>query len=270
MDLELDKEIAVIAGGARGIGRSIAQAFAAEGADIVILDLLENVESIATEIAREAGRDVRALGCRCDMTRAEDVEHAKEKIFAALGGWQHVVVAAAIGSGKFGYPFSRLDPEDWRRVLEVNVEGAVRIAHAFVPHLFETGRGTVTFIGSVAAQFGSQTDPPYSASKAALLNFAQCVARDAAPYGVRVNSICPGMVRTELNRSVWKAWADGQGSAEKPNYEAWADEKVKRVVPLGRWQDPEDVANMAVFLASRCARNVTGQTVNVDGGYVMR
>ena len=125
------------------------------------------------------------------------------------------------------------------------------------------------FLASVAGQIGSQTDPPYSASKAALINFAQCAAKDLAPYGVRVNALCPGMVETALSRSVWEAWNGRQPEAERRSYEEWADEKVRRVVPLGRWQQPEDVAAMAVFLASARAANVTGQTVNVDGGYVM-
>ena len=125
------------------------------------------------------------------------------------------------------------------------------------------------FLASVAGQIGSQTDPPYSASKAALINFAQCAAKDLAPFGVRVNALCPGMVKTALNRSVWEAWARQQPEAERRSYEEWADEKITRTVPLGRWQEPEDMAAMAVFLASRGRRNVTGQTINVDGGFVM-
>jgi len=101
------------------------------------------------------------------------------------------------------------------------------------------------------------------------VHVAQCAAKDLAPYGVRVNALCPGMVETVLSRSVWEAWNRQQPEAERQTYEEWAGDKVRRVVPLGRWQQPEDVAAMAVFLASPRARNVTGQTVNVDGGYVM-
>jgi NAD(P)-dependent dehydrogenase (short-subunit alcohol dehydrogenase family) len=143
------------------------------------------------------------------------------------------------------------------------------VAHAFAPTLVQQRRGTVLFLASVAGQIGSQTDPPYSASKAGLINFAQCAAKDLAPYGVRVNALCPGMVQTPLNRSVWQAWADQQPPEGRVDYEAWAAEKIAKVVPLNRWQTPEDVAAMAVFLASEKAANVTGQTVNVDGGFVM-
>jgi NAD(P)-dependent dehydrogenase (short-subunit alcohol dehydrogenase family) len=125
------------------------------------------------------------------------------------------------------------------------------------------------FIASIAGQIGSQTDPPYSASKAAVINFMQCAAKDLAPFGVRVNALCPGMVKTELNRSVWAAWAARQQPEGRQSYEEWAGEKIKRMVPLGRWQDQEDIAAMVVFLASKKAKNVTGQTINVDGGMVM-
>ena len=108
-----------------------------------------------------------------------------------------------------------------------------------------------------------------SAAKAALINFAQCAAKDLAPYNVRVNSICPGMVRTALNRSVWQAWHDREPEATRQSYDVWAAEKIRRVAPLGSWQEPEDVAALAVFLASPRAKNITGQTLNVDGGQVM-
>ena len=129
--------------------------------------------------------------------------------------------------------------------------------------------GTLLFLGSVAGQIGSPTDPPYSASKAGLINFAQCAARDLAPFGVRVNTLCPGMVKTALNRSIWQAWADRQPEAERLSYDDWAAEKIHRMIPLGRWQEPEEIAAMAVFLASPRARSITGQTINVDGGFVM-
>jgi NAD(P)-dependent dehydrogenase (short-subunit alcohol dehydrogenase family) len=125
------------------------------------------------------------------------------------------------------------------------------------------------FVGSVAGQIGSQTDPPYSASKAAMINFAQCMAKDLATHDVRVNTVCPGMVQTNLNRSVWQAWHDRTDPAERLDYEAWGDRKIKQLIPLGKWQTPEEVAAMIVFLSSPLTGSVTGQTINVDGGYVM-
>lgn len=266
MDLELRGQTAVIVGGARGIGRAVAEAFAAEGANVALLDR----DPAVVKVARELGDRVRAVPFTVDVTDFEALKRAAAEIQAVLGRTDHVVHAAAVASGKYGFPFWNLEPADWGRVLQVNVVGAVNVAHAFAPALVEARSGTMLFLASVAGQIGSQTDPPYSASKAALINFAQCAAKDLAPYGVRVNALCPGMVETVLSRSVWEAWNRQQPDTGRMTYEEWAGEKVRRVVPLGRWQKPEDVAAMAVFLASARADNVTGQTVNVDGGYVIR
>ncbi len=267
MDLDLKGQSAVVAGAAQGIGRAIARAFAAEGAHVALIDRDEAVRETARVLADEAG--VTTLPLVADVTDHARMRQCAAEVRQGLGRIDHVIFAVAIGSGKFGFPFWNLTPEDWPRVLTVNVVGAVNVAHAFAPALVEARGGTMLFLASVAGQIGSQTDPPYSASKAALINFAQCAARDLAPFGVRVNSLCPGMVQTALNRSVWEAWARQQPESKRQSYEEWAGDKVRRVVPLGRWQTPEDVAAMAVFLASPRAGNVTGQTVNVDGGFVM-
>ncbi len=267
MDLNLTGQTAVIVGGARGIGRAIAAQFAAEGCNVAVLDRDPAVTEVAAELNQRC--QVRTLAITADVTDFEAMKQAAEKVQTSLARTDHVVFAVAVGSGKYGFPFWNLEPADWRRVLQVNVGGAVNVAHAFAPALVKARAGTMLFLASVAGQIGSQTDPPYSASKAALINFAQCAAKDLAPYGVRVNTLCPGMVQTALNRSVWEAWNRQQPEEQRRSYEEWADEKIHRVVPLGRWQEPEDIANMAVFLAAEAARNVTGQTINVDGGFVM-
>jgi 2-hydroxycyclohexanecarboxyl-CoA dehydrogenase len=153
--------------------------------------------------------------------------------------------------------------------LQVNVMGMVNVAHAIAPVMISQRHGTMVFVASVAGQIGSQTDPPYSASKAANINFAQCLAKDLAPHGIRVNTVCPGMVQTPLNEAVWKAWHDQQPAESRLNYQDWATAKIRAVVPLGQWQRPEDIADMLVFLSSDRAAHVTGQTINVDGGFVM-
>jgi NAD(P)-dependent dehydrogenase (short-subunit alcohol dehydrogenase family) len=255
VDLGLRDSVAVVVGGASGIGKAIAGAFAAEGARVAVIDL--------------RFPEARPGQFVADVTDYAAVRAAEAGIRAAFGRVDHLVFAAGIGSGKFGFPFWNLDPSDWDRVLRVNLIGAANVAHAFAPGLAEQKRGTVLFLASVAGQIGSQTDPPYSASKAGLINFAQCAAKDLAPFGVRVNTLNPGMVQTPLNRSVWQAWADQQPPETWKDYDAWAGEKVSKIVPLGRWQTPDDLAAMAVFLASDRAANVTGQTINVDGGYVM-
>ncbi|MAG93542.1 MAG: oxidoreductase [Planctomycetaceae bacterium] len=225
------------------------------------------MEDVAAEIASPAG--VQVLGACVDVTDPKTIDEALKQTTSALGSVDHLVHAAGTGSGKFGYPFTNLDPNDWYRTLHVNINGMVNIAHALTPAMVERERGSMVFVASVAGQIGSQTDPPYSASKAANINFAQCMARDLAGQGVRVNTVNPGMVKTPLNRAVWESWNAQQPPEEQRSYEDWADEKVRTVVPLGRWQTPRDIADTIVFLSSDRAHNITGQTINVDGGYVM-
>lgn len=267
MDLNLKNHVAVVTGGGSGIGRATVEGFVAEGARVAVWDLASETESIAEEIAAATNGSV--IGCRCDVADLATIDAALDRTVAEVGPVDHLVHAAAMGSGKFGFPFTNLAPDDWKKVLDVNVMGMVNIADRIAPKMVERSRGTMVFVASVAGQIGSPTDPPYSASKAANINFAQCMAKDLAGSGIRVNSVCPGMVATPLNRSVWQAWNDRQPEDAKRGYDEWAGEKVRSIVPLGRWQQPADIADTIVFLSSDRASEITGQTINVDGGYVM-
>ena len=252
MKLNLEGQTAVVFGAANGIGRAITEEFLAEGCRVLGFD----------RAAVTPGDPANVTG---DVTRYDEV-----CAFAGnIGDVDHVVFSVGAGSGKFGFPFWNLDPADWARVLEINLIGAVNVAHAFAPKLIARGRGSMLFLVSVAGQIGSQTDPPYSAAKAGLINFTQCAAKDLAPHGIRVNALSPGMVKTDLNQSVWKAGQANLPTSERRDYETWAAEKIRKVSPLGRWQTPAEFAAMAVFLASDHAANITGQTINIDGGQVM-
>ena len=278
VDLGLADNVVVVFGAARGIGAAIARAFAAEGARVVAIDRDPSVHDLAEPLPL-----VAEPGGRCDRLRRGSRGGTGSRT-DGCGRCDHVVFAVGVGSGKFGFPFWKLEPADWEPVLKINLIGAVNVAHAFAPAMAAAGRSairaataaksaaaraSILFLSSVAGQIGSQSDPPYSAAKAALINFAQCAAKDLAPSGVRVNTLCPGMVQTPLNRGVYEAWASDQPEAERSTYDAWTADKIKKLVPLNRWQQPEDIAAMAVFLASVQACNITGQTINVDGGYVM-
>jgi len=276
MDLRLHDSTAVVVGGARGIGWAIAREFAAEGARVVLLDraaeVIANAESLngaRQETETQVAPARRHLGLQVDVTDSAAVAAAFRRLDDDPSGFDYVVVAAGVGSGKFGFPFTNLEPSDWVRVLDVNLMGVVNTAHACAAGLRRKREGSLTLLSSVAGQIGSQTDPPYSAAKAAVINFGQCLAKDLAPHGIRVNTICPGMVQTDLNESVWRAWHDAQPVDLRQDYETWAGAKVRSIVPLGRWQTAEDIAGLALFLASHRGRNITGQTMNVDGGFVM-
>ncbi len=267
MDLQLRNKVAVVTGGASGIGLACATELAREGCRVAIWDASSKCVDAASKLCTDCG--VSSLGLTVDVSRLKDVESAANQTEQQFGSVDLVVHAAAVSSGKFGFPFTNVDPADWNRVLDVNVLGMVNVAHAIAPRMIPRRSGSMIFIASVAGQIGSQTDPPYSASKAANINLAQCMAKDLARHGIRVNTVCPGMVQTPLNRSVWQAWNDQQPPDLQRSYEDWANEKVRNVIPLGRWQRPEDVANLVTFLSSDRASEMTGQTINIDGGFVM-
>ncbi|MCB1076865.1 MAG: SDR family oxidoreductase, partial [Verrucomicrobiae bacterium] len=256
MNLHLEHQPAIIVGSAQGIGRAIAEAFANEGARVGMIDRSPTVSESAATIAQATGATVTSAVA--DVGSETEMQSAADTLQDQLGLARHVVFAAGVGSGKFGFPFTRLEPADWQRVFEINVMGAVHTAHAFGPQLIEGGEGgSLLFLVSVAGQIGSQTDPPYSAAKAAQINFMQCLARDLAPHGIRSNALSPGMVRTGLNESVWAASQSILPEAQRQDYATWAEEKIQRVSPLGRWQEPAEFGAAAVFLASPHARNIT-------------
>ncbi len=267
MNLELIDQVAVVVGGASGIGLATARAFALEGAQVSLWDRSESVLQAAEKLTTEFA--IQVTGVVADVTDEDSIQQALIQTVLAHGRIQHLVHAAAIGSGKYGFPFTNLKVSDWPRVLEVNILGMANVAHGVAPHMVKRGEGTMVFVASIAGQIGSQTDPPYSASKAANINFAQCMAKDLARHSIRVNTVCPGMVQTPLNRSVWQAWHDQTPTGQQMTYEAWAEQKIRTLVPLGKWQTVESIADMIVFLSSARAQHVTGQTINVDGGFVM-
>ncbi len=257
MNFSLSGQSVAITGAARGIGLAIARTFLDSGATVIAIDLdaegLTQQQTSLGESYRPLAADVADYGTLREALAGRTIDH--------------LVCAAAIGSGKTGFPFWNVEPTEWGRVLDVTLLGVVNTIQSCVPSLLagDTHRKSVLILSSVAGQIGSQTDPPYSAAKAAVINFAQVAAKDFAPYGIRVNALSPGMVKTDLNRSVYAASKE----AATMSYEDWADEKIRRIAPLGRWQEAEEIGATAVFLASEHARNLTGQTINVDGGQVM-
>ena len=253
LSLSFEKEVVVVVGAASGIGHATAELFQEARAHVVRLDRVPVEGDDSYEV---------------DATDLDALQAVANKIHDRYQRIDHVVVSIGASTGSLGFPFWNVPPGQWEAALDVNLVAPVRVAHAFVPFLVAAEKGTICFVVSVAGQIGSQTDPPYSAAKAGLINFMQCAARDLAGYNVRVNAVSPGMVKTPLNRSVWQAWRESSAD-NRLDYEDWAEEKIQRIAPLGRWQTGKDVAAAVGFLASDLAKNMTGQTVNVDGGQVM-
>ncbi|MFJ3586348.1 SDR family NAD(P)-dependent oxidoreductase [Streptomyces sp. NPDC090127] len=236
--------VALVTGGARGIGAGVVRRLVAEGARVVVADVDE-------EAAREAFVGVEGVRVvRCDVGETDSVAAAVRYAQEVFGGLD-VLVNNAFASEQGDSPAFEDDPEGgWRDQLDVTLLGAVRFSRAALPLLAAAGgRGSIVNIGSVNAEadFGGHA---YSAAKAALASFTRTLAGDAAPRGVRVNQVNPGTVAT-------RGWETRQEQL---------DALAERVYPLGRVGTPEDIAAAVAFLASTDAAWITGTTLRVDGG----
>ena len=237
----LENRIAVVTGGARGIGAATASLFRSEGARVEVWD---------TGGEHPAAGDDEGIICRAvDVSDTGSVEAALEELISRAGVPDILVNNAGIISDGFA---SELSDEDWRRVIEVNLTGTFIPCRALIPHLRERGSGTITNTSSISA-LGNRGQSNYAASKAGVIGLTRTLAQELAGDSVRVNCVAPGAIETEMFDAV----------PEK------VKEKFISRIPLGRLGSPGDVARLHLFLASDEASYMTGQTVFCDGGITL-
>jgi 3-oxoacyl-[acyl-carrier protein] reductase len=245
MDLGVSGKVAVITGAARGIGAGMAQAFAAEGATILIADINPAVEETARAIAR-AGYSV--TGVIADVTNPVDVNRLVETAVDEYGRLDILVNNA--GFPKDGY-ISNLTIDDWDSVMDVCLKGAFLCTQASIKHMMQNAYGRIINISS-RAYLGSPGQANYSAAKAGLLGFTRATALESGKFGITSNAIAPGYIRTEL-------------IAALPNSEA-ITERALALAAIKRPGEIEDIASAALFLASERAGYITGEVLHVTGG----
>jgi NAD(P)-dependent dehydrogenase (short-subunit alcohol dehydrogenase family) len=257
MTARLDGKTALITGASRGIGRAIAEAFAAAGADLVL-----NARDAAKlgEVADElrAAHGVNVHTAPCDVTDRAAVRAMVDGLGVAV---DILVNNAGIHRARRFLDYSF---EDFAAVLETNVYGVLHITQFLLPGMIERGRGRVINLASTAGKWGSRNQSAYNASKHAVVGLTRCLALEMAPHNVLVNAICPWIVDTDMAVGFIGEHAAANGLAPEQMLEAF-----KAAVPLKRMIRPEEVAALAVFLASDDASYVNGQTWAVDGGYTM-
>ena len=264
--MRLAGKVAIVTGGAMGIGRGIARCMAKEGADIAIADLqIEPAAKVADEV-KALGR--KALVVKTDVTKEADFPALFEKVRKELGRIDILVNNAGV-SCKPGLPFTNNTEEDWDRVYDVNVKSIFFGCKALAPYFTERKAGRIINIASIAGTMSSPVMPPYSVSKMGVITFTRIVAKELAPHGITVNAICPGILWTAFwqDLAVHMAKANPQYAGMTPRQVF--ESRINAVIPMKREQTPEDIGWAAVFLASEEARNITGQALHVDGGVVM-
>jgi NAD(P)-dependent dehydrogenase (short-subunit alcohol dehydrogenase family) len=251
MSGRLDADVTLVVGASSGIGRAVARRFGEEGANVVAAARsLDRLETLAREI-RDAGGT--AIAVECDLTDRESVDGAIDTATEAFG---RVDVAFNSAGTITRGPITETDEADMERVVDVNLQGPMRLARAVLPELVET-EGTLINVSSEAGERGIENLPAYCASKGGLNTLTKQLAVEFGPEGVNVNAIAPGTTKTEINEEVRR---------EDPE---WV-ERRREDIPIGRLNEPEDVSELAVYLASPEAKTVNGSVVNIDGGTTAR
>lgn len=256
---KLAGKVALITGGGRGIGRAIAVTFAHEGAHVAVAARTKaEVDRVAEEIQSDGGE---ALALTCDVTKREEVDRMVSNTLARFGRIDVLVNNA--GTAKSA-PLVKCTDELWNQIIGVNLTSTFLCTRAVIPGMIERGWGRVINIASTAAKVGGAYISAYSAAKHGVLGFTRSVAYEVATKGVTVNAICPGYVDTDLTRETIINIIKKTGRDE-----AFALEFLASTSPQKRLIVPDEVANIAVFLASDASFGINGQSVNICGGVVM-
>jgi len=247
--MRLEGKVAVITGGAQGLGRAITLGMAREGAKVVVADLqADKAESVAEE-ARALGAE--ALALEVNVASEPSVQRLAEETFKRFGAVDILVNDAGV---YLRSPVVSKSEEDWDRTLDINLGGNFLCARAFVPAMRKQRSGRIISIASSIAHTGAREFADYAASKAAIIGFVKALARELGPDGITVNAICPGSANTDMPRR------------HRSEEEVMAR---LRATPLGHVLEPEDIAGSVLFLASDAASYITGQAYNINCGTVM-
>ncbi|MBU1932881.1 MAG: 3-oxoacyl-[acyl-carrier-protein] reductase [Candidatus Omnitrophica bacterium] len=247
-ELSLEGKLALITGGARGIGRNIALVFAKEGADIVICDVnLEQAEATAKEI-QGMGRD--SIAFKADVTDFREVQAMVDKILDKFKKLDILINNAGITRDSL---ILRMSEEDWDRVIAVNLKGCFVCTKAAAKVMLKQRSGHIVNLASIIGIMGNSGQANYAASKAGIIGLTKSVAKELAPRGVCVNAIAPGFIKTDM-------------TARLPED---IQKKMLSAIPLGRFGEAKDVANLALFLSGESSSYITGQVVQIDGGMLM-
>ncbi len=256
---ELAGRIVLVTGGGRGIGRAIAMAFAAHGSYVALTGRTQaTLVAVAQDIQRLGGK---ALPLTCDVTRKRDVEAARNKIGDEFGPVQILVNNAGMAPAA---GFLEMPDELWEEVLKVNLTGTYYCCKLFLPGMVAAKWGRIVNIASIVAKVAYPYTAAYTTSKHAVLGLTRVLALEMARSGVTVNAICPGYVETEMTLNNARLMAEKTGKKLEDALGLFAASS-----PQKRLIAPEEVAELAVMLATKAADGITGQAINVDGGAVM-
>jgi NAD(P)-dependent dehydrogenase (short-subunit alcohol dehydrogenase family) len=250
----LSGKVAFITGGANGIGRAAALAFAREGANVVVADVSEQENKETARLIEEKGG--RALAVRCDVMRTEDVKAALDKAVETFGRLDFAFNNAAIEPRKPA-PTADYDLEDWERIIAIDLRGVFLCMKHEIPLMLKNGGGAIVNTSSGAGVIGIKGSPAYTAAKHGVIGLTRATALDYAAQNIRVNVVCPGYIDTPMMARFTGGTAEGRA-------------RVISEEPIGRMGRPEEIANAVVWLCSDAAGFFIGSAVVIDGGQTIQ
>ena len=267
MFADLSGKVALVTGGGQGLGLGIVLKMAEQGADIAIADLSDKNAASAASLVEALGR--KAYTARMDVTDADSGSAGVASITSAAGQIDILVNNAGV-AGAPGSTGTAFRDVDWEFTWKVNVKGLADVTEAVLPQMRERKAGKIINISSVAAKAAKYITAYYATTKMSVIAYTQALAREFAAENINVNAIAPGRIWTQFHQD-WMKEREALGDeavAGKDKYDVFMA-SLKEVIPMGRPQEPSDIGALAVFLASEEARNITGQTIQCDGGQVM-
>lgn len=258
--MDLQGKVGIVTGGGQGIGRACALAMSAAGAHVVVADIDgAAAEAVAASIAEQGGPE--ALAVTTDVGDLAQIDHMVRASVERFGHLDTLVNNAGVTRRAY---IMDLDEEDFDRIHRVNVKGVFFCLQRVAAEMIPRREGVIVNIASVAGRgFPGTSNAIYAASKGAVIALTKTAAQQLARHNLNVNAVCPGVVRTPLYERIIEMRAEQKGYSK-----ADAETEAARGIPLRRANEPEDIAAMVVFLASPAAHNITGQSMNVDGGLV--
>jgi len=261
MELGLKGKVAIVTGGASGIGKACVEAYSREGANVMIGDIqVAGAEAVAQENMKKYGNKIKVV--KCDITRKADAENLAAATLKEFGAIDILLNNAGIGQA---INFIDVEEKDFDLVFNIDVKGVYLVTRAVLPHMMAKKSGKIVNIASQVGKEAVGGSTIYSAAKFAVMGLTQGIAKEMVEYNINVNAVCPGIVPTHFYDAVTKGFSEKWGIAEDKVVEQF----YKSMCLFKRPQPPEEIAAVVIFLSSEVTRDMTGQGINVTGGAQM-